>query len=476
MDDKFLQKIKENIVILSKIPHASGDEKAISNFLMSYAKNRGLEVIQDKFFNLIIKKSATSNTQKNITVILQGHMDMVYVRDDNCQRKYEDGMEVIEENNFLLARGTSLGADNGVALAYMMILMDLDDILHPNLEMVITVEEEVGLAGAEKLDVSYLKGNYLINLDAENEGQFFVSCAGGVRNDLIIPVSYINATYENNISITIEGLKGGHSGLEIDKKGGNAIVIMARLLKLLSDSSFTEISKIFCNGKANTIPNKCSLDLWSNDIEGLRLELEKFVSTINSELTPYDEVRISTEKISVEASRLVLDKKTIDSVIDTILLMPTGILGMDRFIPDLVETSVNIGSLTQDAKTIKLTSSIRSSVESRKNEAMTKIERLASLVGIECSFYNNYPGWSYSPNSPLRKLAMKCYKDLTGKDATEASIHAGLECGYFNQKMKNIDIIAFGPDLHDVHTTKERLDLKSATNIFKLLLEILKNI
>jgi len=468
------QKIKDNLKLLSIIPRASGDEEAVSHFLLKYAQDRGLKAIQDDYLNVIIRKPATSEIQKKTTVILQGHMDMVYVKEDKCLRKYEDGIEVLENEDFLYADGTSLGADNGVAIAYMMLLMDSVDITHPNLEMVITVEEEIGLSGADKLDTSVLEGRYMINLDTENEGHFFVSCAGGVRNDLIIPLSFKETSFKSCADISIEGLKGGHSGLEIDKQRGNALVIMARLLNYLS--TYLDVSSVHCDGKANAIPNKSCATIWIDSIKELNSCIVKFQQIINAELMPHDDVKISIKKNTWHSSNLVFDKKTIESLISTLLLIPVGVLNMDRFIPNLVETSVNIGSLIQDSESIKVTSSIRSSLDSRKNEIMDKIQRLSRLAGMNCIFYNNYPEWTYDPHSFLRKLALSSYEELTGKVAVETSIHAGLECGYFSHKMNNLDIISFGPNIYDVHTTKEKLDLKSAVNTFNLLLSILKKI
>lgn len=474
--DNIAKEIKKYFTQISEIPRASGDEKKISDFLVNFAKNKGLEVYQDDLYNLIIKKKSTIKHCNVPAVILQGHMDMVYVKDKNSNHEYKDGIEVIENNGFLFSRDTSLGGDNGIAIAYLMLLMASSKIIHPDLEIIITVQEEVGLAGAEKIDASNLKGKNYINLDAENEGMFFVSCSGGVRNEIYIHKELEDNPFDKGLLLTIEGLKGGHSGLEIHKQRGNAIVLMARLLNTIMKTEDISVSMIHCNGKANAIPDKCSAEIWCEDTNILNKIVSSIELLFSNELNPKDTAAIKIDDIDSSIKAKVLKKDVFLNIISTILLMPNGVVNMDKSIPDLVETSVNIGSLNMDSDRITLLSSIRSSVESRKEEQIEKITTLSRLLNNETIFYNNYPGWEYNPNSKLKNIAKESYKELTNKEPKEAAIHAGLECGYFNKKIKDLDIISFGPNLYDVHTPKEKLDLNSAVSTFKLLLLILEKL
>ena len=470
------EKLKENLIQLSKIPRSSGDEKEISDFLADYARKRGLDVYQDDLYNLIIRKNSTRKNHRGPAVILQGHTDMVYVKDDVSNHDYSAGIDVLEEDGLLFANGTSLGADNGIAVSYLMILMDSSDIIHPDLEIVLTVQEEVGLVGAENLDASKLKGKYYINLDAENEGIFFVSCAGGVRNEVRIPIIREKSKFSTGLKITIEGLKGGHSGLEINECRGNAISLMARLLNHVGQNADLSLFSIECKGKANSIPNSSRATILCDNVDYVKKIILSEEKNFSNQLYPFDSLNIKTENIEAAKGTAVFNSKTFKNIIHTILLMPNGVLSMDKAMPDMVETSANMGALYDHSGNLVLLSSIRSSVESRKEEHMEKIKALAAILGNETVFYNNYPGWEYSQFSTLREIAKESYTELTGKVPLESAIHAGLECGYFNKKIKDLDIIAFGPNLYDVHTSKEKLDLKSSENTFKLLCSILKKL
>ncbi|SHI49931.1 dipeptidase D [Dethiosulfatibacter aminovorans DSM 17477] len=469
--------IIENFRTISKIPRASGDEKRISDFLAAYARTKNLDVHQDDFYNLIIKKKSTIENYSGPAVILQGHMDMVYVKDSDSEHEYSEGIDVYEKDGFLYSKGTSLGADNGIAISYLMNLMDSKDIPHPDLEIVITVQEEVGLAGAAHIDASKLKGKNYINLDAENEGFFFVSCAGGVRSETRIPLYMTPSNSEKySVKISVSGLKGGHSGMEIDKMRGNAIVLMARVLKYVGDHNEISLSNIECDGKANAIPNICRSSILCSDPEKINDDLRDMEAVLNSELNPLDQVKIETEVSKNESTISVYTKYTFSKIISMIQLLPNGVIHMDKSLKDMVETSANIGAIHTENDKLILLSSIRSSAESRKNEIIDKIKSLANIQGCESVFFNNYPGWEFNPDSSLRKISMESYTQLTGKEATLSSIHAGLECGYFDNMIENLDIVAFGPDVFDVHSPKERISIESAARIFELIVLILKKL
>lgn len=474
--NKLTEKIKENLIQINKYPRSSGDEKKISDFIASYARERNLEVYQDDLYNLIIRKKSTIKNHSGPAVILQGHMDMVYVKDDESMHDYSKGIDVLEKDGFLYAKGTSLGGDNGISIAYLMIIMDSKDMIHPDLEIIVTVQEEVGLVGAEHLDTSKLKGKYYINLDAEDEGIFFVSCAGGVRNEVKIPIIKEKTEYSKGLKIIIEGLQGGHSGLEINKFRGNAIKFMGSLLNFISENTEISLSNIACDGKANSIPNKCTATVLCKDVDSVNKTILCQEKIFNNQLYPLDSLIIKVENVEVDLETDVFSSKTFNNIVNTILLMPYGVSSMDKSIEAMVETSSNMGAVYTDSDNLIILSSIRSSIESKKEEQMIKIKTLAAILGNEAVFYNNYPGWEYNSDSMLLNIAKESYTELTGKESISSSIHAGLECGYFNRKIKGLDIIAFGPNLHNVHTSKERLDIQSSENIFNLLITILKKL
>lgn len=460
---------------LSQIPRKSGDEKRVSNYLAGYARERGFEVIQDEIYNLIIKVPASEGRQCEDAVILQGHMDMVYVEAEGCSHSYEDGITILRDGDDLHADGTTLGADNGIALAYMMALMDqADEIEHPSLELIMTVNEEHGLIGAQELDVSVLKGKYFINLDSEEEGVFCTSCAGGIRNLVKLPFQKetCEGSYEE-MMIEISGLSGGHSGMEIHLERGNAIQILGRLMYLLKDEK-VHYGLIDFKGQANAIASGGSLILYV-DVACKEKVMEKiriFEEELKQELafTDHIEFSVKSEKKSVIH---FYDDAAAEKLCRILMLMPCGVLHDSYAVNGLVETSNNMGALTENDGNLELLSAIRSSVQSRKYVVRDQIQILADTYGAECEFMSDYPAWSYKKDSRLRTLAMKVYKEMTGQEAKIEAIHAGLECGYWAGKMPEADIISLGADMKDVHTPKETVSVKSTENVWEYLCVLL---
>ena len=450
---------------ISKIPRSSGDEKAISDYLVAFAKERGLEVIQDSYYNVIIKKQATKPRCTCAPVIVQGHTDMVYVREDTCQRRYEDGIGLIYKDGWLSADGTTLGADNGIAVVYALALLDSEDIIHPDIEAVFTVSEEIGLIGAEHLDYSKLRGKYLLNIDTEDEGIFYTSCAGAFRNEIKVPIKREIVQGLNQLTVKIRGLKGGHSGMEINEGRANALSLLARLLSRIGDDA--HVASLKSEGKTNAICNNATTELF---VEDTKLDqIESFIKEMESE---FKNEHGSRDSIIIEIHRgekCSANCYTNDSrkrITAALMLLPCGVIGMSHLIPGLVETSANPAYLEESEGEITILSSARSSVGSIKAEMKDKYKAIANLCGgvSECSA--DYPQWEYRENSPLRELAMKTYKELFNKEAETRAIHAGLECGYFDEKIRGVDIISFGPDLYDVHTPLERANIESVERMW----------
>ena len=465
---------------ISCIPRASYDEKRISNYLVAFARARDLEVYQDKHYNVVIKKPATIANCTCPPVIIQGHMDMVYVQSPSCRRNYEEGIAVMEKDGWLCADGTTLGADNGIAVAYGLALLDSTGIPHPDLELVFTVQEEVGMFGAEKLDCAKLKGRYFINLDTENEGVFFTSCAGAVRTELDIPVKRkkIKTKGMKKLTLTLGGLSGGHSGMEIHQLRGNAIVLMTRLLKE-ADAKGVYLRSMECDGKMNAIASSAKAVLYveKKKLNKLIYTLESTVEDFKRELGENDNVELTVKtKKCKKKSVLCYTKKSRKRVLNAISLLPNGVLNMTGNEDCLVETSANIGVMTQKDDKLVVCSAIRSSVGTRKRDVAERYKTVAKLCGGKCRLSGDYPQWEYRENSPLRQLAMETYRETFGKEPKSMGIHAGLECGYFDKKLADVDIVSFGPDQEGVHTPNEKANIQSVERVWQLLQRMLEKL
>ncbi len=458
------------------IPRSSYDEQRISDYLMDFAAKRGLQAERDEMNNVIIRKPSTVPGCKCPPVIIQGHMDMVYVKAENCTRDYEEGIAVYEKNGWLHADGTTRGADDGVAVAYALALLDSDKLPHPDLEVVITVQEEVGLAGAQALDCSGLRAKYMINMDTEKEGIFFASCAGAFRHDLEIPIEREQVSGLTELKVSLGGMLGGHSGMEIHLGRGNAIVLMGRLLSQVCEEG-VRLYSISCNGKMNAIASRCEAVLY---IENTKIDsvLDCFnhsVTAFNKELKGIDAVELQTV-LGERDSQNCYTEESMRKVVAALSLLPNGVITMSHTIPGLVQTSANPGIVTQNVDKVTVSSCVRSTRGSRKDELRNKLNAIAFLVGGQSICSNDYPQWEYKEKSPLRDLAMDSYKELFGIEAKATAIHAGLECGFFDQRMPGLDIISFGPDQENVHTPNERVNLNSLEHVWKLLLRILERL
>lgn len=473
---KIIQYLKD----VCAIPRASKDEKAVAEYLEAFAEARGCEAMRDEKGNLIIKKSAVGYSGDE-TVILQGHLDMVYVKDEESGHRYQEGIVVKENEEYLFADGTSLGADNGVAIAYCMMLIDSSDVVHPNLEMIFTVEEEVGLAGASALEVSGLKGKKFINLDSEEEGVFYSSCAGAIRAGLYWDLKKEELSKEQEIkgvAIEISGLKGGHSGINIDMGRANAIQLMGRILYELNQVCDYRIAKFHVPGKANAIPGYARLEIYTpvNQVDVIKRKVSELEKLFRNEYEATDYINLVVSEMQADCEKTIYGKEMNARIANAIMMIPNGVMSYSEKVKGLVETSMNIGFVEEQGDRLFMLSAVRSAVDSKKYFIRDKMQIIADMYCDEIIFENDYPGWQYVEKSPLRDMACDIYKKLTGKEAQVQAIHAGLECGYWYNKNSEFDLISIGPDLFDVHSIDERVSKKSIAFTWEFLKEILKNI
>ncbi len=463
----YLEYFKE----LCKIPHGSGNTKAISDYLVSFAKDHGFEYYQDDVNNVVIIKEASEGRENDEPIIIQGHMDMVAVKDDNADIDMTvEGLRIKEEGDFIFAEGTSLGGDDGIAVAYALALMD-SDLSLPRLEAVITVDEEVGMEGAAAIDLSMLKGHTMLNVDSEEEGIFLVSCAGGARVDFEYDCTEEPA-FEKDESdkiyeIEMSGFIGGHSGTEIHKNRANAIRIMCRLLKKLHDEGFMKGIGNFEGGVAdNAICNSCKATIVSKYIEPEFFEMFKYEAM---------EKYVSTEKDAVITIKEVdRDMKFYPAgdFLHFLISFPDGVVAMSQDVEGLVETSLNHGIIHMEDGIVYLSISVRSNVNKKKYDVIKTLRELIEVRPVTMGIRGDYPGWAYREDSPLREKMIRIYREMYGKEPQVNALHAGLECGLLSQKIPDLDCVSFGPDIFDIHTTNEKLSLSSAERTWDFIVKI----
>lgn len=465
---------------ICKIPHGSGNTKEISDYLVNFAKEHGLEYIQDEMNNVVIYKAATPGYENAPTVILQGHMDMVCEKRPDVEHDFtKDGLNISVEGNYITANGTTLGGDDGIAVAYSLALLDSSDIPHPALEVLITVDEEIGLLGAEGFDCSVLKGRRLINLDSEAEGSLWISCAGGLSGNSSIPVHRVEAEGEK-LKIKISGLMGGHSGAEIDKNRANANILLGRFLYELKKQADYEIISMEGGQKDNAITREAVAEILTVQEEAAIIK--ELAQSCQQQLR--EEYSGTDEGITLEiveegtAKASVLHPTSREKVLFYLMELPFGIQKMSGTIDGLVETSTNIGIMKLYEDEFFASSSVRSSVEAGKIALSNKIEYLTEFLGGEYVIQGAYPAWEYRKDSPLRDKMVNVYKELYGTEPNVVAIHAGLECGLFFKKMEGLDCVSLGPNMKDIHTSEEVLDIASTKRVWEYLvkaLEVLKD-
>ncbi len=430
LKDLHASKIFEYFEMISSIPRGSGNEQKISDFMVKFAQDLNLEVKQDDAYNIYIYKPATLGYENCPTIILQGHLDIVCEKNKDTIFDFEQqGLNLVIDGDWIRADGTTLGADNGVAIAYQMAILADNTLSHPALEIFMTTEEETGMGGVCNMHPEYLNGRTLINLDTDNEGEFLVSCAGGARCKITLPISF-ETTSNKGYNIRVANLIGGHSGAEIHHERANANVIIGRILNLLSNRFDIKIASIEGGSKDNVITRECDavITIPETQEDSFKEEISKIEGMLKNEYSAQD------PDISIILTSQKVDRTIINSqqLIDLVTLLPNGIVGMSHHIKDLVETSLNMGVVATTSDEVTITFALRSSVASKKEELISKIMGISRVVGAKCDAGAAYPAWSYKEDSKIRELAKEVYTKMYDKDPKIMAIHAGLECGFIS--------------------------------------------
>lgn len=460
---------------ISQIPRGSDDEQRISDYLTQFGKDRNLVTIQEPCLNVIIKKPATPGYEHIPAVILQGHMDMVCVKKEGSTHDFsKDPVELWVDGDFLRAKETTLGADNGIAVAMALAILDSSDLQHPALEVLVTVAEETGMDGAGALMPEHISGKTLINIDSEEEGVLLASCAGGVNNIITLPIDWVAPSKEVFKTLTIKGLLGGHSGIEINKNRANAIKLMARVLKALKELS-VEVTAMNGGEKMNAITKFCVATIGYDKAAETAVEakIKEMEAMFQNEFAAADP-GIFFEWTVAEKPEKVYSAVTTEKCVNILRLLPNGVQTMNHVIGGLVESSNNIGVLETKADVIRMNNAVRSSVKSLKAEINERIKMLAELNSATSELIADYPEWAFQLESPIRDLMKKVYFEENGKEMHVDAIHAGLECGLLTEKVGNIDMVSLGPNLYDVHTPEEKLSISSTERVYTFLVEVLK--
>lgn len=458
---------------ISKIPHGSGNTAPIADYLVGFAKEHSLDFVRDGKDNVLIRKAAAKGYEDRPTVIIQGHTDMVAEKTaDSTRDMLREGIEIYRDGDFLRAKDTTLGGDDGIAVAYALALLEGSDIPHPAIEALFTSDEEIGLLGADAFDKSLLRGRMMINIDTDEEGVFVAGCAGGVRTDIELPVRR-EGLCGRKLKLSVSGLMGGHSGAEIDRGRANAIKLGFLLLDSMGE---VRLASAFGGNMDNAIPREFTAEIIISEdaynaatesYEELRAKLRKEYASAEPDM----EISLSP----AEFDTVPCDAKSSADIIATVNAVPFGPQAMNEEIEGLVETSLNSGIVRLDSS-FKLCTSIRSSKESEKDALTERLRKIAVAVGADFSTRGAYPGWAYRKSSPLRSVCERVYKRMYGKDAKVITIHAGLECGLFTGAIPELDCISMGPENHDIHTTEEHLSISSSARVWEYLLAVLKEI
>lgn len=459
---------------LCAVPHGSGNTKQISDLCVSFAQELGLKYHQDKLNNVIIWKDASPGYEDAATVILQGHIDMVCVKTEDCPKDMtREGLDLATDGLWVWADRTTLGADNGIAAAMIFALLADDTLPHPPLEVVFTVDEETGMDGAFGLDCSVLKGRKLVNLDSEDEGVFTVSCAGGAGLRCFLPGKRQPASA--GYVLTLDGLLGGHSGAEIHKGRASANQVMGRVLYSamerfpglrLADIRGGRFDNVICpkNQAKAAVPAGCE-----GDFEQF---VQEFDAVLKNEYAGCDDgITLSCQKAALEGA---LSAEDTSRVLHTLLALPQGVQAMNVDFPGLVQTSLNLGVMAQEEDGLHFTISVRSCIASQKEMLVQRVKAILELGGGKAGQVSSYPGWQYVRQSPLREDIVAAYRAVSGGEGRIEATHGGLECGLFIEKIPGLDAVSFGPEIHDAHSTAEKLSVPSTRRVYEVVRELLK--
>lgn len=460
---------------MCQIPHGTFDTKRISDYCVEFAKERNLDYMQDSVNNVIIRKPGTEGYENSEPVIIQGHLDMVCEkRPDSSHDFSKDPLELIVEDGYVKTKDTTLGGDDGIAVAMAMAVLDSTDMPHPPIEAVFTVDEEVGMGGANEIDLASLKGRKLLNIDSDEEGILTTGCAGGYRFATTIPVT---RTKKNGtlVEIKVHGLLGGHSGAEIHKQRGNANKMMGRLLNRISLEMPVSLVSICGGAKDNVITMDCTAEIIVDEADSVKVcEMTEEMKSVWEHEFMGDEPTLMVDvSVTEKAEADVLDDDSTSRIISYITICPNGVQGFARKLEGLVETSLNLGIIETENTYIKSSSLVRSSVESHKQRLKEELAQCAKLVGAETEVINEYPAWQYDPDSELRKVMESTYTEMFGKEPVVSAVHAGLECGLFLGKRPDLDCVSFGPNLIDIHSFNEKIDIASTERMWNYLKAVL---
>ncbi|MCD8326760.1 MAG: aminoacyl-histidine dipeptidase [Lachnospiraceae bacterium] len=502
---------------ICSMPHGSGNTAQISAYLQKFAADRELWFRTDELGNVVMRKPASPGYEQVPGLIIQGHMDMVAVKTADCDKNMAlEGLDVAVDGDYVYARNTSLGGDDGIAVAYGLAMMDDDSIAHPELELIVTVDEETGMYGVAALDMSDIRGRRFLNIDSEEEGSFLAGCAGGKRVKADLDRT-LRETAGYRMRVTVDGLQGGHSGAEIHKERGNGILLLGRVLAGIAGQTEIGLINILGGTAENVIPSSASAEIVSQDPDCVRQAAEAVFEELKQEYELRDPgLRVTTEidasmgretwdsaaqtgnsnvqtmdmteqtgtSTAQTAEKTALKEKGVylaDSpqatahLIRLLTALPTGVQAMSPGVPGMVETSLNLGMISSDESAITFQYSIRSSLESAKNALSDKVSAIFSLAGARVEAGSDYPGWAYRVHSPLRDKMVRVYESMYGQPPQVTTIHAGLECGLFLGKRPDLDCVSMGPDMLDIHSVNEKLSISSTKRVWEFLLELLKD-
>ncbi len=459
---------------ISAIPRGSGNMDGIAAYCMNFSKEQGLKAVRDKANNVIIYKPASKGYEHAETVILQGHLDMVCQKTEDSTIDFEkDGLELVVEGDYVTANGTTLGADNGIAVAMVMAILEDKTAEHPAIEALFTTDEEIGMIGAGQLDGSLFSGKKLINLDAEEPELLTVSCAGG--SDFVMSVPINPQTVQGTkVTLTVKGLTGGHSGVEIHKGRVNSNVLMGRVLDFAKTVCDYHLVSVNGGDKANAIPLCTIAELVVRDGAAFKQKLTDYMETVKTEISDREPRFLYEMAVGDEGVYAVMDASAQEKISFILIAAPDGVQDMSVTIPDLVETSLNMGILKTEAdKTV-----MHFALRSNKNTALAALEAklfaMAKFTGAPSEAFGHYPPWEFKENSDLQKLYKETYQEKVGVEPKVVAIHAGLECGVLSAKIPGLDCIAIGPEAKDVHTVHEAVRISSVNDIYEILQNLLK--
>lgn len=470
------KEVISKFIEISAIPHGSGNTKALSDYIVEFARKNNYKYIQDSYNNVIIFAKGTKGYENSESLILQGHIDMVCDKTKDCNIDLDTTpITLCTDGEFIWADETTLGGDDGIAIAYILALLSDKNIPHPPIEAVFTSDEEIGMIGAVELDTSVLKGKRLINIDSEEEGVLTVSCAGGVRAKCTIPL--IEEKFEGTgYIIKISGLKSGHSGIDINNNRSNANKLMAELLNYVHRSIPFRISHAKGGSKDNIIPSVCQCTVCVNN--SFKTAFEESVIEFSIQLAENKKTTEPNLKIILtecKPPQTCMNELSTQTAIFALLQAPNGVQEMSPDIPNMVQTSLSLGIVEIQSNQLFMQFFVRSNITAGKQSLVFKLQSFFEYLGGKIEFFSDYPAWEYTPDSKLRKIMTDTFTEMYGYSPTVTSVHAGLECGVLSAKIENMDAVSFGPDIFDVHTTNEKIKVSSIGSCWEYLKAVLEN-